>query len=484
MNSLSKDIERLLELNDSPSLVFNEVGNLLYSNWEYQQFKSQLDGGLEGELFTQLMGSCQTNDAKGEFIFTHIKKEIKIRCKWLKLEENSCFCLTFPKNELTMYTSQTLEISNLIKQSNAMLAIFNSSHALIWANLPFTSKFLKIQSDSYNSTMADLFGSEAGLALVQQLDRAIIKKQPILFEWNYPANSTKWYLVNINPSINSEDLVLQAIVIFQDISQRKEIELRLKESEENLRIAQEMAKVGSFEYHVENQNVVWSRELLSILGRSAEYFASLDAFSDLIVSENKKDVLKGFRNTIETGDSFNMNYQILRGDNEVIDVNGIGKRVVKNGSVIVYGTLQDVTEIEKAKRDALQALQKSRTSAKIKQEFLANMSHEIRTPMNSIVGFSKLLRDSHILDNEHSEYAEIISSSAERLLMVLDEVLNVSKLESRDITLEFVNFNLRKLIRTVVNQQAIKAKEKNLDFVVSGINNLQRIVVWDKLRIF
>ena len=74
MNSLSKDIERLLELNDSPALVFNEVGNLLYSNWEYQQFKSQLDGGLEGELFTQLMGSCQTNDAKGEFIFTHIKK--------------------------------------------------------------------------------------------------------------------------------------------------------------------------------------------------------------------------------------------------------------------------------------------------------------------------------------------------------------------------------------------------------------------------
>ncbi|EGF90837.1 histidine kinase-, DNA gyrase B-, and HSP90-like ATPase family protein [Asticcacaulis biprosthecium C19] len=109
------------------------------------------------------------------------------------------------------------------------------------------------------------------------------------------------------------------------------------------------------------------------------------------------------------------------------------------------------------------AVEKANAANTAKSEFLANMSHEIRTPMNAILGLSTILKHSQPLTEQQHKYIDTLGASSESLLMLINDLLDIAKIEASGIEIEHIPFQLDQVIRDIADMMGLKAREKDLD---------------------
>lgn len=118
-----------------------------------------------------------------------------------------------------------------------------------------------------------------------------------------------------------------------------------------------------------------------------------------------------------------------------------------------------------------------------KSDFLANMSHEIRTPMNVVIGISDILSKHEELSPSQSALVNTLANSADSLLALINDLLDLSKIEARSIDLERVPFNIGKMVEDIADMMEIRARQKGLKFTAFGHRDHQQILLGDPTRL-
>lgn len=171
---------------------------------------------------------------------------------------------------------------------------------------------------------------------------------------------------------------------------------------------------------------------------------------------------------------------------EYLWVNGVAFFGILLLCVVIYFNLRHRINLEKTVNERTSELEKEKTKAqnatKTKSQFLANMSHEIRTPINGVIGISYLLLQTK-LTKKQRDYLEKIDTSAKSLLGIINDILDISKIEAGKLTIENIEFNLHESINRVVTPLEVVADEKNININIEYADDVGEFFIGDALRI-
>ena len=157
----------------------------------------------------------------------------------------------------------------------------------------------------------------------------------------------------------------------------------------------------------------------------------------------------------------------------------------KNGKNIYHSIARDISERKKADVELIKSKELAEQSNRLKTAFLANMSHEIRTPMNGILGFAGLLREPNLTGEDQQAYINLIEKSGARMLSLINDLIDISKVESGLMELSFAFTNLNEKLNFLYNFFKAEAGQKGLDFTVeSKIAPNDAIVSTDQEKLF
>ncbi len=272
-----------------------------------------------------------------------------------------------------------------------------------------------------------------------------------------------WLAIDCTPVVNEQGELVNFIAIEREISERKESEQRLRDSEKHFRGILNSVSEAIF-YADEHLNMQYANPAWS--GMTGHYFntGSHCNLLDFIHSDDVALLLKTRAQAHDIG-------QTTRQELRLRDYNGEWRRVELllsrvNQQRDFTGALIDIDERWQATQAILRAKQEAEELSVARTRFVANMSHEIRTPLNAIIGMSSVLETTR-LDDEQRLCLDTISNGGKALLSVINDVLDLARLDSQAVELENRDFQLLEVCEEALDLVAMKAAEKNLELAIS-----------------
>jgi PAS domain S-box-containing protein len=290
-----------------------------------------------------------------------------------------------------------------------------------------------------------------------------------VFERKYKRKdgSAMWALVSASPILNADGAYSGSLGMLTDITDRKEADEILRESEERFRSVAESANDAIITINNKGMISGWNRGAVRIFGYSIDEITGYDI--GLIISqitfENQKLIIKHDFPDIEpdfSGKTIELKGYHKSGREFPLEIS-MAEWETPTGKFFT-GIIRDITDRKKAEEALIKAKEKAEESDRLKISFLGNMSHEVRTPMNGILGFAELLKNPNLTNEEKLEYIEIIENSGQRMMNILNDLIDISKIESGQMEIVNLNCNVNKLANFIFSFFKPDVDKKGLKF--------------------
>ncbi|WP_218110322.1 PAS domain-containing protein [Oligoflexus tunisiensis] len=312
--------------------------------------------------------------------------------------------------------------------------------------------------------------------------------QPFHMEQRFRRGSDgqyRWHLVRGVPIRDANGRLIRYVGANTDIHDQKMLADELQAAQSKLQTALQGAGMGAWYLDLASGKITYSEGTAAILGMQvpaddlAEFIETHihpdDQEARFMVLErclrNREDYADEFRIFDSAG---NIRFIISRA--RLLDDS-------QGNPYALTGIVMDVTERKQLEASLLQAKEAAEAANATKTSFLANMSHEIRTPLGAIIGFADLLKDEDLAREERTQFVETISRNAKALTRIIDDILDLAKVEAGRLDVEEIEFSLVDLIQEVMNLFEDKARQKGIELQFGIEDDTPRRIISDPTRI-
>ncbi|WP_179225546.1 PAS domain S-box protein [Hymenobacter mucosus] len=270
---------------------------------------------------------------------------------------------------------------------------------------------------------------------------------------------------------------------YEDITKRRREEDGLKRREEKYRGILENLNLGLVELNLNGEAIFVNDSYCEISGYT-KHELLYNTPDQMLLDEANQAMVRDKRHLRAAGisDTYEVPIKTKRGALKWLLVSGAPLYNDEKQIVGSIGVHLDITHQKQLESKLREAKKHAEESAQAKEMFLANMSHEIRTPMNAILGMSQLLSKTP-LSTQQNNYLHAISSSAENLLVIINDILDISKIEAGKMAIEKIGFNLSKVCEQVEKTLQYKAEDKGLTLSVQVSQDIPDVLLGDPYRI-
>ena len=377
---------------------------------------------------------------------------------------------------------------DILNQIPADIAVFDANHTYLFLN-PVAIKdpelrkwFIGKRDEDYcllkNKPMSIAEGRRA------TFDRVVKSKKLSFWEEKLTGADGKpeYHLRNMYPVLDEKGEIKLVIGYGMNITERKNIEEKLKVNEKRYRDLFNYSQALICTHDLNGVILSVNPAICEALGYTSEELLGKNLIS--FIPPKEQDFFQPeYLAKIIAEERVNGVFRVMKKDGSKLFLLYQNYKVKEEGlEPYVIGFSQDITERVKAENELVLAKKMTDEASYAKEIFLANMSHEIRTPMSGILGVAGLLAKTN-LDKQQRNYAKLITESANNLLVIVNDVLDIEKIASGKFEFESMHFKISEKITTTIQSFQYKAEEKglNLDFINNLPNDL--ILLGDPYRL-
>ncbi len=407
--------------------------------------------------------------------------------------------LEFVSGQIAIAMERKKSEEELMIQTSRLNAIFDSSTHYIW------TVNQKRQLSSFNKNYHNLIFEQLGISptinssieklgwkLISSNDRPTLREKynlafqglPQYFEmhWGEKDGGNNWFEFYLNPILSEDDGQIDEVSgIARNITEKKNALINLQKSENKFRNTIESFIDIYYRTDLAGNVIMISPSVLAHTGYTVDevIHQKVDKFF-----ENAKNSSQDIKALLKTGSISNFEVIVKRKD-QTLRQFMLNIRMIKDSKGIpieVEGVARDITELMKSAEELKKAKNEAEHSLKIKEQFLANMSHEIRTPMNGIIGMIDVLNETPLEKNQ-KDYVQTIKKSSETLLTILNDILDLSKIEAGKMELMYRPFEIKETLKNLVALFNQRAKEKNNELIFNIDSNTPSCIESDQIRL-